>query len=119
MIPSLPALTKLIFIDYLLTMLRSLLRWKQGHDNGLCSFPVHTCEDERRTVPGGVSQSHRHRTTRASGERAVRCRGPTVGRVGDLSLSVRTRGVKRRSTERKTGMSLFSVLGVACFFALL
>jgi hypothetical protein len=51
--------------------------------HGLCSFPVHTCEDERRTVPGGVSQSHRHRTTRDSGERAVRYRGPTVGRVGD------------------------------------
>ena len=32
MILTHPALTKLTFMDYLLTMLRSLLRRKQGHD---------------------------------------------------------------------------------------
>ena len=35
MILTHPALTKLTFMDYLLTMLRSLLRRKQGHDK-LC-----------------------------------------------------------------------------------
>jgi hypothetical protein len=38
MILTLPAHTKLTFMDYLLTMLRSLLRRKQGHDKPLVTI---------------------------------------------------------------------------------